>query len=76
MVGEHWHSIKDGGVFASHGNHTQYNCGSQTLIIITATVMVEQLFILSMDVYIDSIGVEFFTITIQDLLVLKLVLKH
>ena len=38
--------------------------------------MVEQLFILSMDVYIDSIGVEFFTITIQDLLVLKLVLKH
>lgn len=37
--------------------------------------MVEQLFIFSMDVYIDSIGVVFFTITIQDLLVLKLVLQ-
>lgn len=75
MTGECWVAVV-GGIFCSHGHVVSQEFGSQTPIIITATAMVVMLFILSMDVYIDSIGVVFFTITIQDLLVLKLVLKH
>ena len=53
MNGDCW--IGPGGVFGDHGNHNLSNCGSQTLIIITTTVMVEQLLFLSMDVRIDTI---------------------
>ena len=50
MTGAYWSIINDSGIFCSFGNYSWYIFGSQTLIIITATVMVEQLFILSMDV--------------------------
>lgn len=63
MTGELWSIIAKCGIFDQHGNHITNYCGSQTTIIITATVMVEQLLFLSMDVYIVLIGVVFFRIT-------------
>ena len=52
------------GVFCDHGNHTQANTGSQTNIIITATVMADKLLNMFMDVrFISMDGVVSFTLT-------------
>ena len=63
MSGGEWST--GAGVYTEHGNHTQPNTCSQTLIIITTTVMVEQLLILSLDVCLDTVivGVVSFTLT-------------
>lgn len=64
MTGECWVAVV-GGIFCSHGHVVSQEFGSQTLIIITATVMVEQLLIMFMDVCLDTVivGVVSFTLT-------------
>lgn len=47
MTGECWVAVV-GGIFCSHGHVVSQEFGSQTLIIITTTVMVEELLFLSM----------------------------
>lgn len=51
MTGELWSIITKCGIFDQHGNHITNYCGSQTLIIITTTVIMDKLLIMFMEVH-------------------------
>ena len=75
MPGACWVEIERSGIFCAHGNHIAGQCGSQTLIIMTMTVMTDKLFIMFMDVHgMVVICVVSFTITIYCLSILHQVL--
>ena len=42
-AGGYWRDKRESGIFDEHGNHQRDYCGSQTLIIITTTVIMEKL---------------------------------
>lgn len=65
MAGCSWGGFPHGGIFCEHGNYIQGDFGSQTLIIITATVITDKLLIMFMEVHgLVEIWVVFFTLTI------------
>lgn len=76
LSGAWWPDVLYSGIFAEFGNHINYNCGSQTLIIMTTTVMTDKLFIMFMDIHgMVVISVVSFTITIYCLSILQQVLQ-
>lgn len=76
MTGECWVGGVNGGIFCSHGHVVSQEFGSQTLIIMTTTVMTDKLFIMFMDVHgMVVISVVSFTITIYCLSILQQVLQ-
>lgn len=75
MTGECWVAVA-GGIFCSHGHVVSQEFGSQTLIIMTTTVMTDKLFIMFMEVHGKVVmSVVSFTITICCLSILHQVLQ-